>query len=152
MVLCLLAKQEMAVQFRHAALKGQEMDLISFFSSLAIYAIAFGVMTFFQVRKCNALKREHKAYLKSLREKSQLEQDLSLATTEQLMNEVQGRVPGFILITPNASNVQNEQGMNVHIKGLPPQAAISCMKFACQVIATNAPPDFSGGIDFEHEE
>jgi hypothetical protein len=37
----------------------------------------------------------------------------------------------------------------VHIKGLPPQAAISCMKFACQVIATNAPYE---GNEWEHEE
>lgn len=131
------------------------MDWTAFFSSLAIYAVVFSVMYFIQRRKYNALAKEHKVlqnHVAELKKKSQLEQDLSLATTEQLMNQIQSRVPGFILITPVASNSQTEQGMNVHIKGLPPDAAISCMRFACQVIATNAPPDFSSGFNFEHEE
>jgi hypothetical protein len=126
------------------------MDWMAFLSSLAV---ALGFTSFIHMRKHNALKRKHKALeaqLKSLREKSYLEQDLSLATTEQLMDQVQSRVPGFILITPHASNVQNEQGLNVHIKGFPLREAISCMKFACNVIANNPPQEFGGA--WEHEE
>jgi len=140
------------------------MDWMTFLPPLLIYGLALTFMTIIHKRKYNALNKKYKglqahldalnkkykglqAHLAELKEKSHLEQDLSLATTEQLMEQVQSRVPGFILITPNASNVQDEQGLNVHIKGLPPQAAISCMKFACQVIATNAPPQqgFFGG-------
>lgn len=119
---------------------------ISFYLLGAICIVVFVLMT----RNFNALYKDHKAlqrFLAELKKKSHVEQDLSLATTEQLMEQIQSRVPGFILITPVASNSQIEQGVNVHIKGLQPDAAISCMRFACQVIATNAPPH--SGFNFE---
>ena len=130
------------------------MDWMTFLPPLVIYGFAYFTTSYLQRRKYAVLVKEYTANKKELvdlQKKNQLEQDLSLATTEQLLQQIQVRVPGFILITPVPTNNQKEQGLNVHIKGLPPQAAISCMKFACQVIATNAPQDGNTDFDFDVE-
>ena len=105
--------------------------------SFSIYLIAILCIWLIYRRRHDVLLNE----LKATRKKS-IEEDLSLATTEQLMKEMQSRGPGFILITPVASNSQKEGGMTVHVKGLPPQEAISCMKFACHVMENSSPHSY----------
>ena len=88
--------------------------------------------------------------LDDLVKKSRLEQDIELATTDQLMSEVARRVPGFILLMPNPSNKKDETHMQIHIKGIGPQDAIECMSMACHIIA-NQPPTatYQEGVDDE---
>ncbi len=109
------------------------------FITLVLYIVIFTLL-YTSGRKFRSERDVLQKRLDDLAKKSQLEQELSLATTDQLMKEVASRFPGFIFLLPTPTNKQNESGMSIHIKGMPPHIAVMTMSMACQVINSGQPP------------
>ena len=103
-----------------------------------VYLVSMGFIWWIFYRKYVVIKRQHIDFCKQ----SQLDRDLSLATTEDLMRELLSRTTGYILIQPVATNSQREQGITISVKGIPPEVAVDCMKFACDVMQHNEPRSF----------
>lgn len=89
------------------------------------------------VRERNVLQQR----LKELVDKTKLERELEFATTDELIKEVTGRVPGFVLLMPTPSNKQNESNMQIHVAGMRAEGAIQAMTQACYIIARQKPDE-----------
>ena len=106
-----------------------------------IYVITFLVATISVKFLISFYKQRNKLQkqLDDFAKKSQLEQDLTFATSEQLMTEMAKRIPGFIFLSPQQTNNKNGTSMSIHISGVDPVAAVMLMQQACYVITSHPP-------------
>jgi len=78
--------------------------------------------------------------LADLAGKSQIEQELSLATTDQLMAELTNRYKGFItILVSDAPDEPDNPRMRIYIKGIPEINACELMKDVIGIVSNNRP-------------
>ena len=114
------------------------MHILQYAITISIVLIVVSAILSWRLIRTHLLCDIYKTRLEKLVKKSQLEQDIELATTEQLLKEVTRRVPGFILLLPLATN-KDDTTLSIHIAGMNAQSAVNCMGAACHTI-THMPP------------
>lgn len=122
------------------------MELIAIVALVLVGLLAalLAIVYFGGKKVCEKLANDRDILQKRLKElvdKTKLERELEFATTDELIKEVTGRVPGFVLLMPTPSNKQNESNMQIHVAGMRAEGAIQAMTQACYIIARQKPDE-----------